>query len=426
MAGATHGVAKRATIIPLRVGRPNSSGICGAVDTDRLHAALRFVVDHHKAGQPAVANLSLGGWADPDVDAAVRRVVSDGVSVVAAAGNTGDWACNYSPGRVGAALTVAATDKSDYSPMWSNYGSCVDLFAPGVGIRSAAHTSRTGTVVYDGTSMAAPHVTGAVARYLQGRPGASPKTVHAAIVKSAATGRVSNPGSSTPNRLLLVKGAVPTRLAASASASTTTVDEPIAIRGALTNRVSGTVLAGRTVVLQSRRVGATSWSSVTSKNTDARGEVAFSHQPGRSTEYRLSHGGTALTQAATSQVRTVKVRQSVVANASAVDGLKIGATIRPQPASGDRVTVLLEWQDPSTGTWVEVDRSDWRGTATDGSLAWSAAKPPSGEHRLRVRALATTRNVAGTSAPIRVVVPGEGCTTEACPPAAAPPVFVRG
>jgi subtilisin family serine protease len=148
------------------------------------------VTKYHKP--LAVANMSLGGGLSPDLDAAVTNSISSGVTYAIAAGNGNSQgiaqdACNYSPARVPDALTVGATDKTDTPASWSNYGSCVDLFAPGVGITSDwyARKSNTATNTISGTSMATPHVTGVAALYLQRHTGASPATV-AADIKTAS------------------------------------------------------------------------------------------------------------------------------------------------------------------------------------------------------------------------------------------------
>jgi subtilisin family serine protease len=153
-----------------------------------------------------VANYSGGGPFDPDTDAAVARTVQAGISVVVAAGN-GDRdgnsldACTSSPGRVPSALTVAASDIDDEQASFSNYGSCVDLFAPGVRVTSAGIASNTATALLTGTSMSAPHVAGAVARLLQGQPTATPAELSASILRNATPGalRLTDPN---PNLLL--------------------------------------------------------------------------------------------------------------------------------------------------------------------------------------------------------------------------------
>lgn len=195
--GTTYGVAKQAALVSVRVLDCEGSGY-----TDDVVAALDWVAAHHPS-TPSVVNMSLGGGADAAIDAAVAALIADRVPVVVAAGNDARNACGYSPARVPAALTVGASD-SDDEQAWSftNYGPCLDLFAPGVEILSAGTKTATASLELDGTSMAAPHVTGAVARYLQMNPKATPAQVRSAIVggSTSVEGLVDNDGS--PNTLL--------------------------------------------------------------------------------------------------------------------------------------------------------------------------------------------------------------------------------
>ncbi|MBC7291708.1 MAG: S8 family peptidase, partial [Actinotalea sp.] len=197
VAGASYGVAKQATIVPVRVLDCQGNG-----SWSQVIAGLDWVVRHHQTGVPAVANLSLGGPASSAVDTAVQNVIDDGVTVVVAAGNSNVDACSTSPARVAGALTVGATASNDARASFSNYGRCLDLFAPGQSITSAWWTSRTATSTISGTSMAAPHVAGVAAQVLQGSPGASPSSVASSIVGSATTNVVSGAGYLSPNRLL--------------------------------------------------------------------------------------------------------------------------------------------------------------------------------------------------------------------------------
>ncbi|MET8094293.1 S8 family serine peptidase [Micromonospora sp. NPDC005220] len=151
-----------------------------------------------------MAKLSLGGGASSTLDAAVRRSINAGITYTIAAGNSGALASGTSPARVTEALTVGATDRTDTRPSWSNYGSALDLFAPGVAITAAWRTSNTATHTGSGTSFSAPHVAGAAAIYLRNNPTASPATVNSAIVAAATPNVVINPGSGSPNRLLYI------------------------------------------------------------------------------------------------------------------------------------------------------------------------------------------------------------------------------
>jgi subtilisin family serine protease len=195
VAGSTWGVAKAATIHPVRVLACDGSGTVSGIV-----AALDWIIARHASGTPAVANMSLGGGASSTLDNAVGNTVADGVTVVVAAGNDGGDACTKSPARVAAALTVASSTSSDARSSFSNWGSCVDLFAPGSSIKSAYHSSDTATATMSGTSMAAPHVAGVAALYLAGTPSATPATVHAAVNDGATSGVITDT-SGSPNRL---------------------------------------------------------------------------------------------------------------------------------------------------------------------------------------------------------------------------------
>ncbi|WP_307105240.1 Ig-like domain-containing protein [Arthrobacter globiformis] len=197
IAGKTYGVAKAATVVPVRVLDCNGSGF----NSDVI-AGLEWVASNHQAGTPAVANLSLGSSASAMVDAAVQGIINDGVTAVVAAGNSTADACNSSPARVAGALTVAASDSADKQAAFSNYGSCVDLYAPGVGIKSASPSSTTATALMSGTSMASPHVAGAAAVMLSRSPGLLPADVAAKLLSAATSGAVSAASAGTPNRLL--------------------------------------------------------------------------------------------------------------------------------------------------------------------------------------------------------------------------------
>jgi aqualysin 1 len=193
--GATYGVAKGVKLHAVRVLDCGGSGTYEGVV-----AGVDWVTANHV--KPAVANMSLGGGVSDALDQAIRNSITAGVVYAVAAGNDNGDACTKSPARTAEAITVGASTKTDARASFSNYGTCVDIFAPGAAITSSYNTSDTATSVLDGTSMASPHVAGTAALYLQGNPTASPATVAAALTGFATEGRVTSPGTGSPNKLL--------------------------------------------------------------------------------------------------------------------------------------------------------------------------------------------------------------------------------
>lgn len=192
--GSTYGVAKNVNLVPIRI-----LGCDGSGASSNVIAGLDWILKNGK--KPAVVNMSLGGDASTSLDSAVENLFNNGYIMVVAAGNSNTDACNASPARVSKALTVAATDSTDTRASYSNYGSCVDIFAPGSQINSSWIGSNTATKVLNGTSMATPHVAGVVAEMLQSTPTATPQTISTNLLNQASTNVVKNP-SGSPNRLL--------------------------------------------------------------------------------------------------------------------------------------------------------------------------------------------------------------------------------
>ena len=193
--GSTYGVAKSALLRGVRVldcnGSGSNSGVIAGVD---------WVTNNHI--NPAVANMSLGGGISSALDTAVNNLANSGVPIAVAAGNSNADACNSSPARAANAITVGATTTTDARASFSNFGTCLDIFAPGSGILSSYFSSDTATATLSGTSMASPHVAGVAALYKQFNPGASATTTRNAIVNGATTNVVTSPGTGSPNRLL--------------------------------------------------------------------------------------------------------------------------------------------------------------------------------------------------------------------------------
>jgi subtilisin family serine protease len=195
IAGSTYGVAKKAKVVAVRVLNNSGSGTTAGVV-----AGIDWVTANHSG--PSVANLSLGGGASTAIDTAVRNSIASGVTYAVAAGNSNASASSYSPARVTEAITVGATTSTDARASYSNYGSVLDLFAPGSSITAGWHTSDTATSTISGTSMATPHVAGAAAVYLAGHTSATPAQVASALVNGSTTGKVTGAGTGSPNRLL--------------------------------------------------------------------------------------------------------------------------------------------------------------------------------------------------------------------------------
>ncbi|NYF56126.1 S8 family peptidase [Micromonospora purpureochromogenes] len=200
--GSSYGVAKGVQIVGVRVLNCQGSGT-----NAQVVAGIDWVTAN--AVKPAVANMSLGGSANSSIDTAVTNSINSGITYAVAAGN-GDFlgnrqnACNYSPARVGSAITVGATQNNDAAASFSNFGTCVDILAPGVNITSAWYTGTGATNTISGTSMASPHVAGAAALVLSANPSWSPQQVRDNLVNAATPNVVTNVGTGTPNRLLYV------------------------------------------------------------------------------------------------------------------------------------------------------------------------------------------------------------------------------
>ncbi len=193
--GQSYGVAKNVNIVGVRVlgcnGSGSTSGVIGGIDWVK-----------NNASGPSVANMSLGGGASSAIDQAVEAAVASGVSFVVAAGNDNSNACNYSPARAGTAITVGSTTSSDSRSSFSNYGNCLDIYAPGSSIKSAWYNSNSATNTISGTSMAAPHVAGVVALYLDENGSLTPSQIDSKLASGSTKNVVSDAKSGSPNELL--------------------------------------------------------------------------------------------------------------------------------------------------------------------------------------------------------------------------------
>jgi subtilisin family serine protease len=231
LGSSSYGMAKGVSLVAVRVLDCEGYG-----DYSGLLAAADWIIRDHQPNVPAVANLSLGGPADSFVDLAVDAMVEDGVTVVVAAGNESQPACGYSPARASEAITVGSTNSVDTRASTSNYGTCVDLFAPGDNITSTYNSSSVATRSISGTSMASPHVAGAAAVLLAQRPLFTPSQVAAKLIADTTLGVVGSPGAGSPNRLLY---SLPTALAAPAPPTNDTFPGNI-VDGTLPMGIGGT------------------------------------------------------------------------------------------------------------------------------------------------------------------------------------------
>ena len=270
--GSTYGVAKKVRLVAVRVLDCDGAGLLSDV-IDGVDWVTRT------AQRPAVANMSLGGdTRSPALDAAVQAGINAGITFVVAAGNENINAYGVSPAGVPAAITVAATDAKDRRAAFSNWGSTVDLFAPGVGIKSAFRGSTTATAVMSGTSMAAPHVTGAAALVLDAAPTFLPRQVRDYLVTRATTGKVTD-RRNAPNQLLFVPPPPAAPVIATASLPTGHVGQAYRAQLALKTARRGTwTVAGGTLpegltlsaagLLSGTPVAATPKRTITIKFTD--------------------------------------------------------------------------------------------------------------------------------------------------------------
>lgn len=385
-AGSTYGVAKRATLVPVRVMGCDGSGSIADVI-----AGVDWVTRHHDG--PSVANVSAGTRASDALDRAVRKSIESGVTYVIAAGNDGRSACRDSPGRVSAAITVGATTRSDARAAFSNYGSCVDIWAPGKDIRSASGGSDTATRTLSGTSSAAPLVAGAIAAYLEHVPDARPSAVRTVLLGAATRGRLAGLGPGSPNALLYSRLPTGTRAPRASAPSVALPAEDRSVgRGTVPVRVSwsGSDPDGdriRSYTLQRSYDGGRNWTTVRTTDSDATtvdvrpdGDLRFRV---RATDARGRTGGYAA-----SRTMRLALRQQGDAHFSGSWSLtssddKSGGTARKAAREGASATFAFTG---SRVAWIGTEDDD-RGRAkvyVDGTYRGTVSEYASSRHARRV------------------------------------------
>ena len=196
-AGTTYGVAKGMTIHPVRVLDCGGSGTFAQVIQGIDWVTANRIL-------PAVANMSLGGGFHQATNDAVTASVAAGVVYSISSGNSNANACGFSPASTPTAITVNAAAINDARASFSNFGTCTDIFAPGVNITAAWNTSNSATAILSGTSMSAPHVAGAVGMYLNANPTHTPAQVANAFISNATNNVITNPGTGSPNKNLFM------------------------------------------------------------------------------------------------------------------------------------------------------------------------------------------------------------------------------
>jgi len=237
IAGATVGLARRANVVGIKV-----FGCAGSGSVSGIVSALQYVSSNGR--RPCAVSMSLGGGVSTSLDNAVATTVSAGVPVIVAAGNSAADASTSSPARAPSAFTVGATDKSDVRASFSNYGSLLDIFAPGVSIVSCGITSNTAYATMSGTSMACPHVAGTTALFLGENPSATPSAVYNGLSALSTAGKVSNPGSGSINKLLYWSPSATSTSGSVTSGSVTSGSGSITTGSSTTTTTSGTITTG--------------------------------------------------------------------------------------------------------------------------------------------------------------------------------------
>ena len=350
--GATWGVAKAVSLVPVRV-----LGCGGSGATSGVIAGIDWAVSHHAAGTPAVANMSLGGLRSTSLNWAVARGVADGIAFVVAAGNNNRDACSYSPASESTAITVGAIGSTDVRASFSNFGTCLDVFAPGVSVVSAWRTSSSAIRSLSGTSMASPHVAGIVALYLQSDPTATPSAIATRIRNAATPDLVVNRGTNSPNLLAFTGGAweAPSPVAPSAPTALTAVG---AVESALLSWTAPTLTGGSSItdyVIEYALVGSSSWTIFADGTSTATSTTVTGLTNGRTYQFRVravSAGGTGESSL------TASAPVGVPGTPTSLVAVPLASSVRltwtaPAQNGGSAITdYVVETSDDSGETWT--------------------------------------------------------------------------
>jgi len=244
--GSSFGIAKAVQLTAVKVLGCTGSGSFAGVT-----AGIDWVTGDHAAGAPAVANMSLGAaGSNTTTENAVRNSIADGVVYGIASGNSNSDACNFTPARVLEAITVNASDINDARASFSNFGTCTDIFGPGVGITSAWNLSDTATNTISGTSMATPHIVGGAALILGASPSLTPAQVATQMFADATLNHITNPGTGSPNRLLFVGSAPPPPgCAPVANGTNVTIPDPGTAESTISISCTGNASASSTITV---------------------------------------------------------------------------------------------------------------------------------------------------------------------------------
>ena len=364
--GSTWGVAKAVSLVAVRVLSCSGSGA-----TSGVIAGIDWTVGHHVAGTPAVANMSLGGSRNTALNAAVARGVADGIVFVVAAGNNNRDACSYSPASESTAITVGATGSTDARASFSNFGSCLDIFAPGVSVVSAWRTSSTAIRSLSGTSMASPHVAGIAALHLQSDPTASPSTIATRVRNAATPDLVVNRGTNSPNLIAFTGGAweAPSPVAPSAPTALLAVG---GVESAALTWTAPTLTGGSPItdyVVEYSVVGTSTWTTFADGTSTSTTATVTGLTNGRTYQFRVravSAGGigeSSLTASAPVGVPGVPTNLAATPLAASV---RLTWTAPTQNGGSSISDYVIESSDDSGETWTTF--ADSTSTSTSATV----------------------------------------------------------